>query len=80
MAGVPYEGTEGAEAAEWFDGVTKFEKEIRERGAELSQARMALWNNSHLDAPVYLWGTWFGADTRWSGVLLCAQTGLVHIG
>ena len=24
MAGVPYEGTEGAEAGEWFDGVTKF--------------------------------------------------------
>ena len=29
MAGVPYEGTAGAEAGEWFDGVTKFEEEIR---------------------------------------------------
>ena len=42
MAGVPYEGTEGAEAGEWFDGVTKFEKEIRERVADLRQARMDL--------------------------------------
>ena len=56
MAGVPYEGTEGAEAGEWFDGVTKLEEEIRERVAELRQARMDLWNNSHLDAPVYLLG------------------------
>ena len=43
MAGIPYEGTEGAEAGEWFDGVTKFEEEIRERVAELRQARMDLW-------------------------------------
>ena len=56
MAGIPYEGTEGAEAGEWFDGVTKFEEEIRERVADLRQARMDLWNNSHLDAAVYLLG------------------------
>ena len=45
MAGVPYEGTEVAEAGEWFDGVTKFEVEIRERVEDLRQARMDLWNN-----------------------------------
>ena len=56
MAGVPYEGTEGEEAGEWLDSVTKFEEEIRERVAELLQARMDRWNNSHLDAPVYLLG------------------------
>ena len=42
MAGVPYEGTEGAEAGEWFDGVTKFEEEMRERVADLRPARMDL--------------------------------------
>ena len=69
MAGVPYEGTEGAEAGEWFDGVTKFEEEIRERVAELRQARMDLWNNSHLDAPVYLLGdmVWYRHPVERSG-------------
>ena len=36
MAGVPYEGTEGAEAGEWFDCVTKFEQEIRGEGGGLA--------------------------------------------
>ena len=71
MAGVPYEGTEGAEAGEWFDGVTKFEEEIRERVAELRQARMDLWNNSHLDAPVYLLGdmVWYRHPVERSAAL-----------
>ena len=60
MAGVPYEGPEGAGAGEWFDCVTKFEEEIRERVANLRQARMDLWDKSHLDAPVYSLGDMVG--------------------
>ena len=53
---MPYEGTEGAEAGEWFERVGKLEAEIRERVADLRRARMALWNDSHADVPVYTLG------------------------
>ena len=56
MAGVPYEGTERAEAGEWFDRVRKFEAKVRERVADLRRARTALWNDSHAEAPVYTLG------------------------
>ena len=71
LAGVPYEGTEGAEAGEWFDRVGKLKAEIGERVADLRRARMALWNDSHADPPVYALGemAWYRHPAERSAAL-----------
>ena len=71
MAGVPYEGTEGAEAGEWFDRVGKFKAEIGKRVADLRRARMALWNESHAEAAVYTLGdmAWYRYPAERSAAL-----------
>ena len=71
LAGVPSEGTEGAEAGEWFDRVGKLEAEIRERVADLRRARMALWNDSQTDVPVYTLGemVWYRHPAERSAAL-----------
>ena len=51
--------------------VGKFETEIRERVADLRRARMALWNDSHADAPVYTLGemVWYRHPAERSAAL-----------
>ena len=80
LAGVPYTGTLGKEAEDWFKEMADREKEVGEKTLAIRQQRVDRWNKRHREAPVYgpdRAGVWYRhppnrsstLDPEWAGPL-----------